>query len=475
MAHPVAMRPSPRPAAAMPALVALAAGIAVAGLAAAVPGWGGVLTVLWICLAAVAWRFPVVAVAVVALAVPFEQRLAFPMLAGDVTAMQYTGWALVAGSLPRLAGVRRVAIDRVGLLHAAIIVALVASIAAGDVRLLTWWHEVRGWLLAGLVYLVARSLAMEPRQRHAVVAALAAGVMLNAAQALSQLVTGAGPASFTVGGAVRVFGTFTHPNTLASYLAFVVPMLIALSLAPARPVAWIARIAALAGVVTLVLTQSRGGMLALGVALIALVALAPRSIQQWAALGGIALALAVVAGGLGASVPGIERFSTISASNGPTQVTPATWGQLEREAHWGAAWSMLKSDPLFGVGAGEFNDNYREHTPSWRFRVGRGHAHNAYLHLGAEAGVPGLTAYAAWVGTILVALGRRLARTTGIDYLFAAGALGAALAWAVDGIFEYQEVPSILIVFVMLIALGLSDASPARSRAGGIGSTGAAT
>ncbi len=452
--------------------IGIAAALAVAFVAAAMPGLRGVLSILWLVLVAVAWRRPVVGLAVVALAVPFGQRLSIPTVVGDLAAMEFTVWAVAAGSIPRLVRERRLAVDRVAVMHLALVVALVASIGAGGVRVLTWWEVVQVWLLTLLVYVVARAALTDARARLAIVSALGLGVVANFGAALWQRSTDAGPESFVVGGTLRVFGTFLHPNTLAAYLAFVLPLLLVASLVRQAPMTWLWRGAAVTGLATLVMTQSRGGMLALVAAGVVLVALAPRSIQRWVAVGAVAFVLVLATTGAVDRLPGVDRFSTVAPSAGPTQVTPETWGQLERQAHWGAAWSMLRSDPLFGVGAGEFNDAFRDHTPEWRFRVGRGHAHNGYLHLGAEAGLPGLLAFAAWIGTIAVALWRRVVRTSSLDYVLAVGALGAAVAWAVNNVFEYQEVSSIPVMFTMVVAVGLgglhaTDTSPSRDEAPG--------
>jgi hypothetical protein len=461
MAHALAAHPAPqrRTVSVAVAVAAILAGLVAAAIAAAPPGWAGALSLLWLMLAVATWRWPVVGLVAVALAVPFEQRWSLPTVAGDLTAMKYTVWALVAGAAPVLLRRRQVFLDRVAVAHLAMLAALVASFAAGGVRVGTWWDTIHAWLLAWLVYVVARSLRLGRRKRDILVAALAAGIFVNLAKAIWQVATVSGPESFVVGGFMRAFGTFYHPNTLAAYLAFVLPVLIAMSLSHETRVLWMARAGAVAGLVALLLTQSRGGMLSLGAAMVVLVLLMPRAIQRWLVVGVAGVALLVLASGAIDRVPVVDRFTNIAVGGEAMQVTRATWGQQEREAHGGAAWSRLWSDPLFGVGAGEFNDNYREQTPEWRYRVGRGHAHNGYLQLGAEAGVPGMAAFTLWVGTILVALSRRVLGAIGTEYWLAAGALGASVAWAVDNVFEYQDVPSIPIMFALVVALGLSGAA----------------
>jgi O-antigen ligase len=462
---------APRPEAIRPvgrrgALAAVAAAVGAAALAAAPVGWAGLWSVAWLLLAAVAWRWPVAGLLTIALAIPFEQQWTIPTIAGIQQPMAYTVWAVAAGAGPKVARDRRVLVDRIGVAQLAVVMALVASWASGGARFGSWWQVVEAWLLAALVYIIARSLRLRSPDRWLLIAALALGIVLNGIMGVWQLATGAGPPSYTVGGAVRIFGEFLHPNTLASYLAFAVPVLLAVAFRPG----WgsgvlIARVGATVGVGTLLLTQSRGGVLALGLATLVMLALAPRSLQRRAVVASIAIALVIVAAGAVDRVPGIDRFATIAAGEETVQVTTATWGQREREAHWGAARAMMTDHPFFGVGAGEFNDNYRQYTPEWRFRVGRGHAHNAYLQLGAEAGVSGLAAFVLWVGTILVALGRRVSRSVGLDRALTVGALGTAVAWVANNVFEYPDVASVPILFVLIVALGMGGASaPPRDR-----------
>lgn len=438
---------------------ALVASTGVATIAAASTGWQGMLLIAWLALACVAWWNPAAGLAVIAFAVPFEERLTIPTIAGDLSAMEFTVWAVALGVLPRLLRVRQVVVDRIATMHGAVVVALVASVAAGGVHLPSWGWTVHFWLIAWLVYVIARSLRLSIRERLAIVAVLATGLVINASLAIGQLVTGAGPESYQVGDAVRVFGTFLHPNTLASCIGVVLPMVLAVSLATPVRNAWLIRIGAVLGMVTLVLTQSRGGMLSVGAAVLVLFAIAPRRLQRQVAALAMGAALLLIVTGTIENLPGLDRFSNVAVGGETTQVTKETWGQREREAHWGAAWSMLRSDPLFGVGAGQFDDQFRAHTPEWRFRIGRGDAHNSYLQLGAEAGVPGLAAWVLWVGTIVASLWRRIRRVAGIEYWLAAGAFGSAFAWIVDTIFEHPSVSSIPVVFVLVVAIGLGGIS----------------
>src|SRR5690606_16437085 len=130
-----------------------------------------------------------------------------------------------------------------------------------------WFMETYHWLLPLLIYVVCRSLQLSDRDRLWIVAGISAGVIVTSVVAIQQFLTGAGPTSFEVGGAVRVFGTFGHPNTLAVYLVLALPLMIATAVlwpSPSPSLAiWIVRAGSVAGTATLILTQSRGGWLAL--------------------------------------------------------------------------------------------------------------------------------------------------------------------------------------------------------------------
>ena len=436
--------------------------LAIATTASILPGWTGIASILWAALAIAFHRWPSAGITLLAFAIPLQERVAIETVVSDTSITRYIAWALIVSCIPMLVGGRRLVMDRVAFSNMIIVIALVASFAAGGVRVLTWFMEVYQWLLPLVIYIICRSLPLSAKERIWIVAGAAAGVVVASMAGIQQAITGAGPESFNVGGMVRVFGTFRHPNTLASYLVLALPLMAAISILPHRVGAkltiWIVRGCTALGAVALVLTQSRGGWLAFGMAMVFLVAMAPRSLQRLVVASGLTVLLLAVAAGLATDVPGASRFAAIAGfESGRVQVTPETWGQLERLAHWGAAVSMMEEKPLFGVGAAEFNDNYREHTPEWRFRVGRGHAHSGYLHMGAQAGVPGLIAFTIWLGTILIVLARQISRTTGLRYALAVGAAASTIGYAAHSAFEYLGVLSLPALLSIAVALALSD------------------
>ncbi len=106
----------------------------------------------------------------------------------------------------------------------------------------------------------------------------------------------------------------------------------------------------LAGMLGLVLSQSRGGIvgMAAGFAMVAAL-LAPRirlSIVRLAPVGLIG-ALALLTISIGIVAAGVQTFA-----NEETLVTPANFAVQERLSHWTAAVEMAKAHPFVGVGAG---------------------------------------------------------------------------------------------------------------------------
>ena len=287
-----------------------------------------------------------------------------------------------------------------------------------------------------------------------------------------------GPESYEVRGFLRAYGPFTHPNQLAIYLELTTPIFLALLVGPrgsrrldgpwyiTRRLWPIWLIGVLAGLFGLVLSQSRGGMvgMAAGFAIV-LALIVPHvrlTIVRLAPVGLIG-ALAFLTISIGIVAAGVETFS-----NRETLVTPANFAVQERLSHWTTAVEMAKEHPFVGVGAGNFDFNYRDYTQEWRFRIGRGHAHDTYLHFLAQSGVVGLTAYIAvllGVSLIIVRTIRILPGGSRLALLI--GAAGITAATGAHAVFEYVHVLSLnlqlVVVWAMAIAIG-TDAWNAREQ-----------
>ncbi len=81
-------------------------------------------------------------------------------------------------------------------------------------------------------------------------------------------------------------------------------------------------------------------------------------------------------------------------------INDANFAVLERLAHWQAALTMARDDLWTGVGFGNYEAAYPAYALiNWPAALG--HAHNYYLNLLAEVGLPGLLAYGLlWLAVI---------------------------------------------------------------------------
>jgi O-antigen ligase len=147
--------------------------------------------------------------------------------------------------------------------------------------------------------------------------------------------------------------------------------------------------------VGLLLSGSRGGLIAAAVAIVLTLALSRGRRIQFA----VTAALAIVLGGLwvaGNSPQSLERIRTFDTGNG-------------REDLWNIAWQMTEDHPVTGVGL----NNFREDSPDYFRRPGRlgsselvldtPHVvHNTYLQALAELGAVGIILFG---GFMVAAMG----------------------------------------------------------------------
>lgn len=408
------------------------------------------------------WR-PSAGLGLLVASVPIQD--AWPAMAGTIS-FTWTRLILICVVTGWFCGVclkrRRLDVTPIGWAQAAMLLVLIASIwNARDVG--AWAEEVYRWAIAALIFVLSLNSLHDRRDRWNVVAGIAAGIILSSCVAAYQLLTGTGPATFASRGVIRAYGLFGEPNPFAAYLAMASLPLLSLGLFELRAGAKPAAAALLGtggvGALTLLFTQSRGGLLGFcaGAAVIVWMHWPQTGRLLVVAIG--AVGLAVVISPLGAPIRATFGFDNL-ARTGPVHVTPATFSAQERLAHWCAAISMWREHPIIGIGAGNFVNQYREHTPVWRFRISRGHAHSAYLQAAAQAGLAGFAAYVLLLATVV----RRLARRRSNDPLssgLVVGGLAVTATVAVHGLFEYVHVLSLGIVLSAVWAL--ADKQPARA------------
>ena len=307
------------------------------------------------------------------------------------------------------------------------------------------------------------------------VACLLLAPTANAVVGLVQWRFGFGPESFGIGGGrVRAYGTIGQPNSFAGYMNQGWPLAAGVALfailglvtgAPPRPArrALLAAGAAAALMLAALLASfSRGGWvgalagaLALAVSLAVSLPPALRPLGRRLVLAGAAgaLALALLGGGglLPAAVSG--RLASLTGNlrlfdARGADINAANFAVVERMAHLQAGWNMLRSRPIVGVGPGNYSVVYEAPpaagAPTISVRPwyeSRGHAHNYYLHIAAEAGLFGLAAYLLLIGATALQAVRALRAARGWAWRgIAAGGGGVVAAVAAHNLFENLHV-----------------------------------
>ncbi len=377
-------------------------------------------------------------------------------------------WVLGATTLRR--GFRLGLVEGLLALHVAVLALSVVN--ARDTA--AWGSELYRWWSALVVYVIATNTIRDVRSSIPIVVATVVGVTGSSLLGFYQVAAGLGPASFSVGGLVRAFSTFGQPNPFAGYLEVTVPLLAALGASwiggPSRyrlPQVYGERllcasaVIAMIGLGALVLTQSRGGWIGTFCGLAVVVWMVGGAVR-WSAVGaGALVAIMVLATPVGGRLASRLGESELRSGEG-VQVTVANFAVQERLAHWRAGLEMAQRHPLLGVGAGNFSAVYREVTPVWRFRVSRGHAHNAYIHAAAQTGLIGLTTYLLVLGAVALRL-RGVLRSVadGPGRPLVIGAIGVTVAISMHNVFDYLHVLSLPVQLSAVWALaGAASGEP---------------
>jgi putative inorganic carbon (hco3(-)) transporter len=255
------------------------------------------------------------------------------------------------------------------------------------------------WLQLAVVYLFIVAEMATARQAATLVILLMVGAAIEAFLGLAQFTLGMGPDFFAIGRFMRAYGTFDQPNPYAGYLGMLIPIAVGILLTRPRGKArrFILIVLVLA-VAALAASLSRGAWVGIGLALAVMMLLWSRRSALFLTAGVIAatpLAALTFLNLLPAEVTArlstaADYFRFVDARQ--EVVTSQNWAVLERVAHWQAALDMIAAHPLRGVGAGNYPAVYEHYmVPGWLDPLG--HAHNYYLNIAAETGIPGLLIY----------------------------------------------------------------------------------
>jgi len=244
----------------------------------------------------------------------------------------------------------------------------------------------------------------------------------------------------------RITSFISHYNTLAGYLNMIIPFAIYLSV-KARNIDGrrLARLCFAFSSIAMVLTQSRGGLLAyVGVIMAAAYLLAPdrRARIRW--IGSLLLfcVLAYIAVGLM-----FERLSGVD-----------TYTEVTRLEIWAGAALIFLSRPLVGIGYGNFKTIIANTiTVQEGFMLD---AHNLYMELLAETGLLGFVTFLTLAATV-IRRGVRNFRTAPtlmsatVSFGVAIGIMSVMAHGAVDYLFHNS--PQFAALFFLLLALLRAD------------------
>jgi len=224
--------------------------------------------------------------------------------------------------------------------------------------------------------------------------------------------------------------TLVHPNVMAGSLMLLLPIPLAWLLFGWGRLSWVERllsgVAALLMVATLALTQSRGAWMALSAVLVVLVLLRWR----WGWIG------VILVGGLAIFLASRIGFRPILEAVVSSSSIGGFDGRLEI---WSRAIYMIQDFPFTGIGMGSFMQVADTLYPFFQYSPGSiPHAHNLFLQVAVDLGLPGLIAWLALLITSLV-LSWQLYRSGRMshDNLIAgvgAGLLCSQLAMIVHGL-----------------------------------------
>jgi O-antigen ligase len=190
--------------------------------------------------------------------------------------------------------------------------------------------------------------------------------------------------------------TISDPNDYAAHLILVLPFLLLVIVDSRRSkvVRALASGLALYGLYLILSTGSRGGLLAVGAAvLFCLWKLSPRQRMSAAVVVTILACTAIAV----TPQPALLRFSTILSRNADADIGGANESADARSHLLRQSILMTFTHPVFGVGMGQFQ-NYEGKTSREKGEQGYWHeTHNSFTQVSSEIGIPALLFYIAGI------------------------------------------------------------------------------
>jgi putative inorganic carbon (HCO3(-)) transporter len=242
----------------------------------------------------------------------------------------------------------------------------------------------------------------------------------------------------------RVTSFMFHFNSLAGYLNLVIPFSIGcMVLAKDHWTQRLGLICFATCTVALILTQSRGGLIAYGGSLFVSVwLLAQKRTVRIGILATIAVVIAFVAPMF---TNYFERLQSVD------EVTA-----LSRLAIWASAGSMFLAHPALGVGYGNYRISSLTFVPEPI--GGQLHAHNLYLQLLAETGIVGFLLFFIVIGSVARNAVKLVKHPDPLFRIVGVGVCGAITATLIHGMvdFLFNVAPQFGALFWLVLALSVA-------------------
>ena len=262
----------------------------------------------------------------------------------------------------------------------------------------------------------------------------------------------------------RISLTFTNSNHFAGWLAGIALLAVGAAFASRGIKRILFAGLALFIEVAIVLSASRGGFLSLlagllflGVFFVAGRSRSDRKITDYSVLFALPVAVAAVVLYIG---PGtfLKRIETLK--------DPLAAGAT-RLSIWRGTLSMIADHPWAGTGAGTFQLAFPPYQPEGLAWTVVNHAHNDYLELAAEIGLPALAVAVIGIFALFAAAFRKLFRdgSDRTERWLRAGALAGCLAALLHAMTEFNfQIPSNVVLFFALASIAISPmGEPGRS------------
>jgi O-antigen ligase len=187
---------------------------------------------------------------------------------------------------------------------------------------------------------------------------------------------------------LRASGTFFNPNSLAGYLEMLVPLALSYTVMGrlSATVKVLLAYSAVAMLVGILMTVSRGGIIAAGLALVLLCLILVIQREFWLPAVVVGCFLLAVAIGVTNEFESVQRRFATAVQHDKVKD--------DRLLYWAGARQLFARDVLWGIGPGHFDVEFAQVRPP-RIQNRPLYAHNDYLNTLCEWGVAGAALVAA--------------------------------------------------------------------------------